>query len=169
MKKTICMVLALVLCLGIFAACGKTETSNDVKPNESGVQNVAQEEIGKVNTGSASTAESIATPPPKDAEYYDDLSMYIGDKVAVVDPLNPGSGTSQSGIIYHQIFDTLVYFTIDNKYVPCLATEWSMNDDASVWTLKLRDDVTFHNGEHFTSDDVIFTVESAHECVGGGI
>jgi len=166
MKKTICMILCLVMCVGLLAACGGNKEQEDTSK---GVENVDSSTIGNLNTGSGSTVDSVATPPPADAEYYDDLSMFIGDKVAIVDPLNPGSATSQVGIIYHMIFDTLIYFTIQNEYEPCLATEWSFNDDASEWTFKLRDDVDFHNGEHFTADDVIFTIESAHEAVGGGL
>jgi len=166
MKKTICMILCLVMCVGLLAACGGKEVAEDTSKAKA---NVDQSTIGTTNTGSGSTIDSVATPPPADAEYYDELSMYIGDKVAIVDPLNPGSATSQAGIIYHMIYDTLVYFNIQNEYEPCLATEWSYNEDASVWTFKLRDDVTFHNGEKFTADDVIFTIESAHEAVGGGL
>ena len=164
MKKSISMILALVICLCMFAGCGgKTEsTPNNAAPV------VEQETVGQTNTGANSTADSIATPPPKDAEYYDELSMYIGDKVALVDPLNAGAQTSQTGIINHLIFDTLVYYTLDNNYEPCLATEWS-TDDAIHYNFKLRDDVYFHNGEHFTADDVLFTVESSHEVVGASI
>lgn len=35
-----------------------------------------------------------------------------------------------------------------------LATEWSASDDQTVWTLKLRDDVLFHDGSPFTATDV---------------
>jgi peptide/nickel transport system substrate-binding protein len=40
---------------------------------------------------------------------------------------------------------------------PVLATSWSSNSSASVWTFKIRQGVTFHNGRPLTSDDVVYT------------
>ena len=40
-----------------------------------------------------------------------------------------------------------------------LATSWESNEDATVWTFKLREGVTWHDGEPFTADDVKFTAE----------
>ena len=42
---------------------------------------------------------------------------------------------------------------------PGLATEWSPNDDNSVWTFKLREGVKWQNGGDFTSADVVETMK----------
>jgi len=41
---------------------------------------------------------------------------------------------------------------------PQLATEWMANEDATVWTFKLREGVLWHDGEAFTADDVVFSL-----------
>lgn len=41
---------------------------------------------------------------------------------------------------------------------PNLATSWSANADASVWTLNLREGVKFHDGSDFDSADVVYTL-----------
>ena len=38
-----------------------------------------------------------------------------------------------------------------------LAEDWSVSDDGKEWTFNLREGVTFHNGDPFTADDVVFT------------
>ena len=43
------------------------------------------------------------------------------------------------------------------QYEPTLATEWSQSADGSKWTLKLRQGVTWHDGEAFNADDVVVT------------
>ncbi len=38
-----------------------------------------------------------------------------------------------------------------------LAVDWEPSDDGLEWTFRLREGVTFHNGDPFSADDVIFT------------
>lgn len=167
MKKTICVILALVLCIGLLAGCGgKTEAP--AAPASAENNDASNDNLGGVNTGSSSTEDFIATPPPVEAEYCEKLTLIIGDKVAVIDPFNPASNTSQTGIVNHMIYDTLIDYTIDGKYEPCLATEWS-TEDYKTFTFKLRDDVVFHNGEKFTSDDVLFTFTKALDAPGTSV
>ncbi|MDW9670243.1 ABC transporter substrate-binding protein [Sinorhizobium meliloti] len=42
-------------------------------------------------------------------------------------------------------------------FVPNLATSWEMESDTSI-VFKLREGVTFHNGEEFDADDVVYTL-----------
>ena len=48
---------------------------------------------------------------------------------------------------------------IDGDFVaqPDLAADWSVSDDGTEYTFHLREGVTFHNGDPFTADDVVFT------------
>lgn len=57
--------------------------------------------------------------------------------------------------IMRTVFNTLTSY--DRKTLkpqPQLAKSWEFSDDNKTLTMKLRDDVTFHNGEKFTSADV---------------
>ena len=38
-----------------------------------------------------------------------------------------------------------------------LAEDWTVSDDGKEWTFNLREGVTFHNGDPFTAEDVVFT------------
>jgi peptide/nickel transport system substrate-binding protein len=53
------------------------------------------------------------------------------------------------------------YLTFDNdttqKLEPMLATSWSPNGNADIWTFKIRQNVKFHNGQPLTADDVVYT------------
>lgn len=50
------------------------------------------------------------------------------------------------------VYDSLLHINADLEIEPWLATEFSYNDDLSVLTLKLREDVVFSDGEAFTAD-----------------
>lgn len=71
--------------------------------------------------------------------------------------LHPGLTTSVvANIVGLQIYDTLLVKE-DDEYLPSLATEWEWNEDNTELTFTLRDDVTFHNGDPLTAEDVAFT------------
>ena len=57
------------------------------------------------------------------------------------------------------LFDPLVALADDGTVIPALAKSWTPNHDGTVWEVKLRDDVTFHDGSPFTADDVIWSLQ----------
>ncbi len=67
--------------------------------------------------------------------------------------------SSREGVVLQRaVWDGLIYRDPEtNEYMGNLATEWTWIDDVTL-ELKLRDDVTFHNGEAFNADDVVYTV-----------
>ena len=79
----------------------------------------------------------------------------------VSDGLDPGKDHSNVGSqFYVNTFDPLIardVSTTDQKWLPSLATEWKMVDDTTM-ELKLREGVTFQNGEPMTADDVVFSL-----------
>jgi peptide/nickel transport system substrate-binding protein len=67
---------------------------------------------------------------------------------------------------YQLVYDTLILREPDGELSPMLATEWSYNDDRTVLTLELRDDVTFSDGEAFDAEAVKANLE--HFKAGNG-
>lgn len=59
-----------------------------------------------------------------------------------------------------QIYDALILRDKDLKKIPGLATSWSAVEP-NVWEFKLREGVTFHEGQPFTADDVVFSLNRA--------
>jgi len=81
----------------------------------------------------------------------------------------PGGGTAETlnpllGVTpidngrIQQIYDPLVLVNSDLTTSPGLALEWTPNKTATSWDVKLRPDVTFHNGKTFSAADVIFSI-----------
>lgn len=58
------------------------------------------------------------------------------------------------------IHDRLVTRDYDFSYQPGLAKSWETSDDGITWRFVLRDDVTFHDGSEFTSEDVKWTLDT---------
>jgi peptide/nickel transport system substrate-binding protein len=74
---------------------------------------------------------------------------------------NPGRGSSFiDASRYYNLYDPLSRVNPQLEIEPGLALEWNPNDDATVWEVKLRPDVVWHDGKPFTADDVIWTFRS---------
>jgi peptide/nickel transport system substrate-binding protein len=59
-----------------------------------------------------------------------------------------------------QVFEYLVRSASDLSLQPMLATEWSANADATEWTFKLREGVTFSDGTPLTAANVVEVMEN---------
>lgn len=78
------------------------------------------------------------------------------------DSLDPQDTTGNSGApILYQVFDALIErdsFSNPLTFRPGLATEWTQIEP-TVWEMKLREGVTFHDGSTFDADDVEFSLD----------
>ncbi len=56
-----------------------------------------------------------------------------------------------------QMYNALTWINDEGRVVPALAESWEVSEDGTVYTFTLRQDVTFHNGEPFTADAVVYS------------
>lgn len=95
-------------------------------------------------------------------------TVVIGTRL-VAATLDPIMVTESNNDIYlPAMYDRVVSFDENAALVPALATEWEFSGDATKLSLTLRDDVTFHSGNHFTSADIIYTLDRAKK-LGSGV
>jgi peptide/nickel transport system substrate-binding protein len=74
---------------------------------------------------------------------------------------NPGITTGANvHVVADSMFNGLVALDETLSPAPDLATSWEISDDSTEYTFHLAEDVTWHHGEPFTSDDVKFTFEN---------
>ena len=72
--------------------------------------------------------------------------------------INPVTVADQGGLdMLAQTGEYLCLSTQTLTLKPVLATSWTPNDKADVWTFKIRPGVKFHNGQTLTADDVVYT------------
>ena len=60
--------------------------------------------------------------------------------------------------ITEKLMNRLVRPDLDGKPSADLAQSWTSNEDATVWTLKLREGVKFHDGSTFGAEDVVYSL-----------
>jgi peptide/nickel transport system substrate-binding protein len=64
----------------------------------------------------------------------------------------------QPANIFRQVAEYLTLTGPDNITRPLLLEGWEASDDLKTWTLTLRKNVEFNNGDMFNADDVVFTM-----------
>jgi peptide/nickel transport system substrate-binding protein len=57
------------------------------------------------------------------------------------------------------MYDALVTWAPNGDYIGSVAYDWDISEDGNTWTFYIRDDITFHNGDHLTAYDVKFSVD----------
>ncbi len=76
------------------------------------------------------------------------------------DTLNPGAAVlAESYTIFGLVFDTLYQLQLDGSFKLSLAESVTVSDDGLVYTYKIRDGVTFHDGQPLSAEDVVFTYD----------
>jgi len=82
-----------------------------------------------------------------------------GDSLTL-DPHAQNEGPTHT--LAHQIYEGLLQRDMAGKIIPALATGWDpLPENANVWRFTLRPDVTFHNGNTFNADDVVYSINRA--------
>jgi peptide/nickel transport system substrate-binding protein len=119
-----------------------------------GTPKVVEKEVTKV-------VEKVVTPTPEPLQVVKGGTV-IESTFADAEVLNPVLSVDDSSnqVIYF-MFNTLVDLDPDDaSVVPDLAEKWEISEDDLSYTFYLREDVTWHDGEPFTADDVKFTFDT---------
>ena len=89
-----------------------------------------------------------------------------GTLVLIVQPEPPSlasylSTSGPIGMVTSKIYDGLLEYDTELQPQPSLAESWEVSPDGKTITFKLRQGVTFHDGEPLTSADVRFSIMNA--------
>ncbi|MEZ4556355.1 MAG: ABC transporter substrate-binding protein [Caldilineaceae bacterium] len=150
MKSRLYLLVALSLVMTlVLAACGTPTPA----PTTTGTGT----ESGGTESGGTAGEPAVAGEPP---------STPTGTLIVALplepNSVNPPNGADRmAGNVINQIFESLL--AIDNstgEVIPALATEWTVAEDGSVYSFKLREGVTFHDGSAFNAQDVVATFEA---------
>jgi peptide/nickel transport system substrate-binding protein len=105
-----------------------------------------------VLAGACSSSEKVAEP----------LVVLIDNDEG---PITPANFNTFIGFwLVGWVYDPLFARSPDLEPVPALATAANPSADGLTWEITLRDDVTWHDGEPFTAEDVVFSYHFLSEA-----
>ncbi len=138
--------LAPVVALGLVAAaCGDDDGGSE---DTAGGGSAPTSEGG---TGGTS-AGTGGGEPVEGAE----ITIALGSEPTSLDPQLVDDGGERA--INDNIYETLLTRTPEGELAPGLAAELPTQVDDTTWEFKLREGITFHNGDAFNAESVVATV-----------
>lgn len=141
MKKIIAIGLVFLLLLGLVAACGGKE-KDPTTPSNNG-----------------STPDTNVEGDDPSTDFGDTLTVVSSTKGNNFDPL---TNYEADWIVCGQIYDTLFKLDEDGNPGSHVAESWEESDDGMTLTIKLREDIVFHDGTPLDANAVVFSFDVSH-------
>ena len=138
-KKTICLLLAVLLLLGL-AACGEKETAEDTNDIE----------VDETVSGETLTAGAAA----------DNVFSLAVDMSRSLNPITTRSTLNQmvDNLVYDRLFEIDENFNVTSR----ILDDWyySVSENGSgVWVLTVKEGIKMHDGSDLTANDISYSVQ----------
>ncbi|MBQ1270910.1 MAG: ABC transporter substrate-binding protein [Clostridia bacterium] len=143
MKRILAMLLALMMMFSMVACGGEKEEepAKDEQQNEE--QNATEEK-----------EEEPKEPQKVDGGHF---TMAIEESINSLVWYNNNS-TDQGEQVFQSLYDPLWNMNLDGTKDYYLAESCDLSEDGLTYTVKMRQDAYWHDGEQVTADDVIYTL-----------
>jgi peptide/nickel transport system substrate-binding protein len=162
--KTIAALFAFSL---VAAACGDSDNTTTPAETETETTEADNEvvEAGEEAEGDVDTEVEVAEETAK----YGGTVTYGLEAEAVGLRSWEDACSSPCYNMMISVYDKLVEFRADGTYGPWLAETFVPNDDFTVWTITLREGVTFHNGVELTGQTIadMFVLQQTGAAAAG--
>ena len=146
LRKTLAIFLALIFVMALFAACGN---------GDSGTAPATGGETGSSPGSSGSTGGADTPAGPERSRI---VNIGFAGIPRTLDPHNITNGQTETNLKMN--YESLIYTPrTATGYEPMLAADWYEDPDAMYWIFYLREGVFWHNGDPFTADDVIYSLD----------
>lgn len=140
------------------ASCGSSGGSTDeaTTTTAAAATTAAATTIAPTIEATTTTAAAVTTTVKAEEKPVvgGELKMGLESGVSTLDPaLNLAQPADRT--IGLSIYDPLINFDKDGKFVPFLAETVKNSDDLKIWTMTLRKGIKFHDGTDFNADAVV--------------
>lgn len=161
LKRTAVLGLSSPAIGAVLAACGGGDDDDDDEPTAisttaapAGSPEATEEAASPEAEDDATATTSSAQPPTGGTGGIINMNTTLGDS-GIGNPIL----TSSVDLIEYYVFNRLMIYDDTGTLQPELAEDWSYSDDNLELTITLRE-APWQDGEPFTADDVIFTLDT---------
>jgi len=138
MRRGAVLGLSVPFMSAVVAACGSSSSSSSTATTVAGGTETTAAAAGAIKQGGTMRIATQKPGGPLDPVAMDNLGSYTIVTQSLEYLCGKGDGATLA---------------------PALAESWTPNADGGVWTFKLRQGVTWHDGSPFTADDVVASMD----------
>ncbi|MCF6461167.1 ABC transporter substrate-binding protein [Clostridium sp. Cult3] len=147
MRRKLSLLLVIVLCCSLFVGCGKNDAdTNDAKDTSTN----EVEEVEEKKEEGPKEGGTFVVAMAREPQTYNPCA--VADDAAYM--------------IIQNVFNKLVKINGNEEIVPDIAKDWEFSDDGKTLTFHLQENVKWHDGEDFSSEDVKWTFDTIIEEEG---
>ena len=137
--------LAILTLTLLLVACGGQEPTTPIEaPQEAETTEAPVEDTTEAEADAATPAGS-----------QDSLLRVAMQPMAIIDPAFISSDSEV--LVANHVYDYLVDIDPQSNIIPRLATAWAISADGLKYIFTLAEGVTWHDGDPFTAEDVVWT------------
>ena len=158
MKKTLALILVIIMAAGLLAGCNQTQdpvapTDSSQPPAQGSASPSPSPSPG--GSGSGDSGNSGEATGPSETEF-----LRLNWRSAIgTDTMLDCPWASQGEPFYQfMVFSRLMAFAPDGTLIPDLASSWTVSADHLTYTFTLVDNAVWHDGVPVTVDDVVFSL-----------
>ena len=124
-------------------ACGSTGSSDTSKSTSTAATSTAS--AASTSSGSEADTENTITIPAGESVSQDsDVTAMVAVDFTTMDPMD--TSDTLSGGVQRMMMDGLFGFDENMQIIPMLATSYEANDEATEYTIHLREGISFTDG-----------------------
>ena len=155
-KRTYGRIFAAAMSVLLITGCGVGKQSDTGKDQAQTGRTTAAASEQQPSGGEAGEAAGAGEK--------DSVIVAMGPNSEPESGFNPAYGWGAGEHVHEPLIQsTLTVTTTDLRIAYDLATDMQVSEDGMTWTVKIRDDVTFTDGEPLTAKDVAFTYNTVKE------
>ena len=170
MKRLFATILILVLTMSLLAACGQNDGAPAAPPGAppgapAGTPTPATQDPAAPAAQDGETEETPEGPPAPGTPLRGGTLItgfhVVDAQLVAINPFLPLQTAFQ---VLDLMYERLLFFNyVTGELMPMLATGYEWSADFMQLTFTIRDGVTWHDGQPFTAEDVVFTFEALRD------
>ena len=143
-------------------ACGSAGSSDASKSTSTAASTTS---AASTSSGSeADTENEITIPAGESVSQDSDVTAMVAVDFTTMDPMD--TSDTLSGGVQRMMMDGLFGFDENIQIIPMLATSYEANDEATEYTIHLREGVSFTDGTPWNADALIANVNKWADKIG---